>query len=143
MLATLLATCGATSRTRNEAAVCQNNLRRIAQAMNLYAGENRGYLPHPSWSSDLTGYDNWAYSTHNDGRLPDVAESIPLSAAGRDDDSPEATAQRRFQRLGQLWPFLREVRAFRCPADTAHDPVARQRYRVRPQKLTSFCMNGR
>ncbi len=142
LLFLLAANFAGTTRTRNETTVCLGNLRRISQAMVLYTGENRGYLPHPSWGSDLTGYDNWAYSTHNDGRLPDVAESVPLSAEGRDDDSRAATAQRRFQRLGQLWPFLRDERVFRCPADTAHDPVARKRYRDRPQKLTSFCMNG-
>ena len=142
LLAVLAATCAATSRTRSEAAVCLGNLRRIAQAMVLYAGENGGYVPHPSWGSDLTGPDNWAYATRNDGRLPDVPNIVPLSAAGRADDSSQAGVQRRFQRLGQLWPLLRDERVFRCPSDNARTPLARKRYLDRPQKLTSYCMNG-
>ena len=118
LLFLLAANFAGTTRTRGEAAVCLGNLRRVSQAMVLYTGENGGHLPHPSWGSDLTGYDNWAYATHNDGRLSDVAESVPSSAAGRDDDSRQAAAQRRFQRLGQLWPFLRDEKVFRCPADS-------------------------
>ena len=40
------------------------NLRRIMQAVHLYAGDNHGRLPHPSWGSVGSGGgpDNWAFA---------------------------------------------------------------------------------
>ncbi len=140
LLFILAATGAATSRGRSEATVCQGNLRQLTRAMILYSEENRGYVPHASWGTDLTGPDNWAYATQNKGRLPGLGAIAP-SATGYLDNSPKVAVQHQFQHIGQLWPLVRDDRAFRCPADDIHTLQLRGWYLGRANKVTSYSMN--
>ncbi|HRI16850.1 MAG TPA: type II secretion system protein, partial [Verrucomicrobiota bacterium] len=88
-------------------AVDINNVKQILLASHMYATDNRDYLAHPGWGSDLTGPDCWAYATKNNGRDPNLpVNAVPQSAAGKDKNSAAYSNQLAFFRIGQLGPFL-------------------------------------
>lgn len=118
--------------------VCRSNLRRLMQAVQMYAGENRGIMPHPSWGTvggSGAGFDNWAYATRlGDSWIPSVT------------GQPDGALQALYQQASQLWPYLKDTKVYRCPTDEAQTAVPRSSlrsfYLLRSQKLTSYAMNG-
>src|SRR5262245_53089796 len=56
-----------------------NNTRQLMLAMNLYCGDNDDYMPHPTWGSDGTGPDGWAYGTKLMSKCAGVATSVTLN----------------------------------------------------------------
>jgi hypothetical protein len=120
----------------SERAVCLKNVQQIMAAVAMYSTDNSDFLPHPSWGGNLTGPDNWCYAT----RLA-TGESAP-SANGR--SGPDAhTIQLPFYRAGQLAPFLESQRVLVCPTDWREAMSSKgSLYVGRPQKLTSYEMNG-
>ena len=119
-----------------ERAVCLNNMQRIMAAVAMYSTDNNDSLPHPSWGSDLTGPDNWCYAT----RLP-TGQSAPI-ATGK--GGPDAHAKQiPFYLAGQLARFLESQRVLVCPTDWRDSMGSKSfLYFERPQKLTSYAMNG-
>jgi prepilin-type N-terminal cleavage/methylation domain-containing protein/prepilin-type processing-associated H-X9-DG protein len=59
------------ARRASMTAVCLANLRTIGQAMNMYAAENRGWLPGSGWTS---GAQFWNFHT-----VPPTAMSYPIT----------------------------------------------------------------
>ena len=90
--------------------ICAVNMRQLLSAVAIYVADNNGYLPHPSWGSDLTGPNNWCYATHlTSGR-------VAVSAANR--SGPNAyTNQLPFYAAGQLARYLDSQRVLICPTD--------------------------
>lgn len=125
------------ARVADHGIECRANLRRIMQSVHLYAGDNHGRLPYPSWGSvgSSGGPDNWAYASRIGTR------AIP-SAAGR---LPH-TNQVPFLEASQLWPYLRDSAVYRCPKDDAEvrqmGTAKRTWYIQRDLKLTSYAMNS-
>ena len=71
---------------------CMSNERQLMHATLLYAGENGGYLPHPSWAAGAGWFPNWAYLSMTGSRGTDLA-------------------------TGAIWPYLGKADVYRCPAD--------------------------
>ena len=123
------------------------NLRQILNASAIYSSDNSGYMAHPTWGSDLTGPDGWAYITSNNGRLPGYP-NVPPSCAGRDVNSAQFTNQLAFFRKGQVTQYLEDgVKTTWCPKDVAyrerrHGFRASQLWLGRAVKVTSYGWNG-
>lgn len=141
LLALLLFTAAASTRSANRATVCLANLRRLSTAATLYAQASNDYLPHPGWGSPPDTTDGWAYAARNNGRLVGVAGQVP-SADGKADDSPEARDQLAYLRLGQIWPMMRDEKAYKCPSDQPVTASERAAYLARNIKSTSYTMNA-
>jgi prepilin-type N-terminal cleavage/methylation domain-containing protein len=93
VLLSLLIPAVAGSREQARRAHCLANLRSLTWAWLAYAGENRGRLCAASaGTSDRSDFHDWV-------------------AAG---DSADAL------RLGVLWPYVRDVRPYRCPGDSVN-----------------------
>jgi type II secretory pathway pseudopilin PulG len=120
-----------------------NNVKQILLATHLYSTDNNDNLPHPTWGSDLSGPDGWAYATQNRGRIPG-GPNTPGSCAGRDINSVQFSNQLAFFRISQLGPFLNTHQVMWCPKDVSTRSVGRlkQLWLGRPVKVTSYCWNG-
>lgn len=112
---------------------CLSNLRKLMLASQLYAGDNRDFMPFPTWGSDMTGADGWAYATANRGRLP----GQPVSAPARSRE-----AQKPWRTIGQLWPYVNEGTAYECPDDLITQDPGSVLFLARSCQITSYQMNA-
>ena len=104
---------------------CFQNMRSIAIAYTQFCVNNDGRTPGPCWDPPYrtprgTQY-GWLYGNRTEfSKLEDV-------------------------KTGQLWPYMADVRAFRCPADKqpipASDPTFPS-YPYNTRLLTSYVANG-
>lgn len=124
-------------------AVDLNNVRQIMLATQMYATDNRDYMPHPTWGGELSGPDGWCYATRNRGRIPGGPE-FPGSAAGFDLNSTAFSNQLKFFKISQLAPWIEDQTSLWCPSDRAswRRGPAQSRWLGRPVKLTSYSMNA-
>lgn len=153
ILASLLLPSLARAKDRAQLTLDLNNVKQILLASHIYSGDNNDQVAHPTWGSDLTGPDGWAYATVNHGRdpgLPANATATSLAnCANRDIDSPQFSNQVRFFRISQLGPLLSSYQVLWCPKDVAQrnkgsrtGNTFRALWLGRPVKITSYCWNG-
>src|SRR5438132_14302726 len=91
ILASMLLPALSKAKDRAQMSLDLNNVKQILLANHLYSGDNNDYNAHPTWGSDLSGADGWAYATHNKDstgkdRIPG-GPATPGSAAGMDVNS--------------------------------------------------------
>ena len=85
-LAAIWSQWGARLRERSHIVIDLSNLRQILRASALYNTENNDLMAHPTWGSDLTGPDGWAYLTSKANHpVPGATTFTPGSCAGIDD----------------------------------------------------------
>jgi hypothetical protein len=101
--------------------VCTDNLRRLSQAVLMYAADNRDNLPYPNWGNSFSG---WVY-TPVAGAPPNL--TVP----------PYATNILLAYQTGLLWPFVKSQDVYRCPLD-GNSPY----YVARANKVSTYVMNG-
>lgn len=113
----------ALSKTRAKAVriQCTNNIKQLAAAMHLYAGDNSDTPTDPNWNPPFTLPDGsprpgWCYT----------AGSIDLL---NNQLSPTN---------GQSWPYLTSVAVYRCPLDRTNA----NQWSSRKQKITTYIQNG-
>jgi len=122
-----------------------SNVRQIGRASAIYSFENDGHLAHPTWGSDLTGPDGWAYLTSQRNRpVPGPLQSTPGSCTGFDVNSKKFTNQLAFFKMGQVSQYLPSVETAWCPKDVAtrRSGTLRQLWLGRAVKVTSYCWNA-
>lgn len=103
---------------------CFQNMRSIAIAYTQHCVNNDGSTPGPNW--DPTWFargsqHGWLYGNRTEfNKVEDV-------------------------KTGQLWPYMQDVRSFRCPADKQPDPAndpTFPNYPYNTRLLTSYVANG-
>src|SRR5437762_6025186 len=67
ILAALLLPSLAKAKDQAQKTVDFNNVKQILLCSHLYATDNNDNLAHPTWGSNLTGPDGWAYATRYNG----------------------------------------------------------------------------
>lgn len=104
--------------------VCMSNQRAFMQALYLYAGDNKQWLPFPNWKSldgDM-GYAGWLF---------DANKGYTFTLDGLNGTNSMKT--------GTLWRYIRNVKAYHCPLDPEeawHDPNGPT------HMITSYALNG-
>jgi len=85
-----------------------NNMRQILRASALYNADHDDQMAHPTWGSDLTSPDGWAYltSTKNES-VPGALQPTPGSCTGRSITSKQFTNQLAFFKAGQVTRYYR------------------------------------
>ncbi len=149
ILAGLLLPTLSKAKDKAQTTVDMNNVKQIGLASVMYSTDNNDQLPHPTWGSDLTGPDGWAYATVNNGqsaKLPTGATANSIAnCAGKDVESPQFQNQVEFFKIGQLGPTLKDYHVLWCPKDvsTRHlgGPLG-DNWKARPVKVTSYAFNG-
>lgn len=101
ILITLLTPVITRSIDRARMTGCISNMKQLASAINMYAADNKGQMPHPCWSSyrNLKNVpDGWLYSG---------------------DFSSETAYFESWTNLmtGVLWPYIEDPDVCRCPSD--------------------------
>ena len=108
ILAALLLPSLAKAKDQAQMTVDRNNVKQILLSSHLYSSDNNDYLAHPTWGSDLTGPDGWAYATKNPSRTGASFPGGPASAPGQ---CPESHAQGRSRPLAsRSGPFGESAR---------------------------------
>jgi prepilin-type N-terminal cleavage/methylation domain-containing protein len=104
ILAALLLPALSKAKDKAMTTVDLNNNKQIVLAANMYAGDNREYLPNSGWGA---ADDCWAYSAN-------ITPTTGTTAAGY----PAALAQQlTYFRQGQLYQYIRSEKTMLCPAD--------------------------
>ena len=133
-------------REKTYITIDQSNIRQILRGSALYNSDNDDRMAHPTWGSDLTGPDGWAYLTSKAGRdIPGATQNVPGSCAGRDVNTPQFTNQLAYFKVGQVSQYLPDVRTAWCPKDVATRYAGsrlRQLWLSRPVKVTSYSWNA-
>lgn len=113
-----------------------NNTRQIMQAVNMYTGDHREFLPHPSWGGNGSGPVNWAYDSRI---MPRHAGSTTVD---RLDEQIEGQVEAF--RGGQLADYLgNSHKVLMCPLDLAESRgIKLKLFLARPIKITSYTWNG-
>jgi len=117
----------ALSRAKDKAVrtTCVNNNRQLTLAMNMYATDNREFLPYPNWGStplpNGSPGPGWLYTPGVGGEPP----------------TPYTNALLLAYQTGLYFQYMSNPRAYICPTD------AKSKYfPQRANKLSSYIMNG-
>jgi len=142
----------ALSRAKDKAQTTMdlNNVKQILLAMNMYAGDNTDYMPHPTWGgvdgTSAAGPDGWAYATRNAGRIPGAPEWIPNGVATTYAQGlANLSNQLPFFVKGQLGSYLGgSQQVMECPKDASQRASGKYRdwWMQRQVKVTSYTFNG-
>src|SRR3954454_23866835 len=99
---------------------CLSNVRQLAMVTQMYANDNKMWLPFSSWGQDSTypnAVVNWLYT-------------------------PPITEANAYQRLetGSFYPYLKTHEAYKCPG---HSSLDRPTFGTHiTDQITSYLMNG-
>ena len=133
-------------RERTYITIDLNNVRQILHGSALYNSDNNDHMAHPTWGSDLTGPDGWAYLTSKAGReIPGATMNVPGSCAGRDVNTLQFTNQLAYFKAGQVSQYLPDVKTAWCPKDVATRKSGgrlRTLWLGRAMKVTSYSWNA-
>jgi len=129
VLAALLLPALGKAKDRAKMITDVSNHKQVMLAMLMYASDAEDRLPDPGWQPQ---YDSWA-----------AGGGMPFVAAGDEANlynvlNAPGTGQLEYFKKGLLFPYLKNVKVLRCPADQGRD----SRYYTRLQYLTSYMWNG-
>jgi prepilin-type N-terminal cleavage/methylation domain-containing protein len=136
ILASLLLPALTRAKDRAQNVIDYNNTRQLMVAMHVYAGDIDEHVPHPTWGSDGSGPDGWAYGTRLMGRC-----AGPVTAAGL---ARQLSNQIEAFKSGQLAKYLgNQHRVLLCPKDVVESGGSKRNlYLQRPIKIASHVWNG-
>lgn len=105
---------------------CVNNNKQLSLAQNMYATDNRDYLPHPNWGNE-PGVKGWLYTA-----LP--GEICPYGSKAPSQNRSNVVAQ---YKTGHYFDYMPNHKAYNCPLD------GKSRYfKDRNNQMSSYIMNG-
>jgi prepilin-type N-terminal cleavage/methylation domain-containing protein/prepilin-type processing-associated H-X9-DG protein len=117
ILASLLLSALGRAKASAQRTQCLSQTKQLALAQQMYAQDNREFIPWPNWGS---GFQGWLYTPANGGP-PEPSDPPETVYAG-----------------GTLWSYIKDVRIYWCPSDRTNTSYFPQR----PEKLSSYIMNG-
>jgi prepilin-type N-terminal cleavage/methylation domain-containing protein len=132
ILAAMLLPALASAKEKAKRLNCVNNVRQLGLATQMYATDNRDFMPYPNWNPPWI-QQGWLY----DGS----AGSPPNPNAAPYNVNPTLAYQGGVpgNQGGLLWPFLKSIAIYHCPAD---DPTNAPGYTIRVNKLSTYVENG-
>ena len=122
ILAGMLLPALAKAKEKSQRTYCVNNNKQIALTMMLYTGDNTDTMPWSNW--DFT-YPGWLFKPVNN-----AVPSIKVA--------PNSTNQVLAYQGGQYWPYLKNIKIYRCPIDKTNTAA----FKDRPNQLSTYVMNG-
>jgi len=122
ILAGMLLPALSKAKEKSQRTFCVNNNKQIALAMMLYTGDNTDNMPWSNWGWTYTG---WLYKPVN-GAVPSIKTP------------PNSTNQILAYQGGQYWPYLKNMKVYRCPIDKTNTTA----FAARANQLSTYVMNG-
>lgn len=131
ILAGLLLPGLAQARERAQAARCQNNLRQLQLAFQLYAGDNNDLLSPAEITMAWSNAPRWVdgiMSPYYASQLSDLTNRQMMVAPGP----------------GHLGPYVQTPEVFRCPGDRSRTnlSIGRGPFRVRSYTMNPYMVHG-
>jgi prepilin-type N-terminal cleavage/methylation domain-containing protein len=130
ILAAMLLPALSSAKNRAQMAIDLNNKRQIHVSGNMYSGDFADYMPQPGWNTTV---DCWAASK-------DINNWIGSSTVVRTFADYEKYSSNQVVAFkgGQLYPYLKNEKNLKCPADTRVDADVFRRGIY----ITSYAWNG-
>jgi prepilin-type N-terminal cleavage/methylation domain-containing protein len=122
ILAAMLLPALATAKDKAARTNCVNNNKQLALALNMYATDNRDFMPWPNWGN--TAGPGWLYNPVS-GNPPNI------------DVEPYKSNLMLAYKEGHYFQYMPNPKAYKCPKDTAS-----KYYTQRANKMSSYIMNG-
>jgi prepilin-type N-terminal cleavage/methylation domain-containing protein len=122
ILAAMLLPALSSAKDRAQRLTCVNNLKQMGLASAMYCHDNQDVLAYPNWG--VAVHPGWLYGL--DGTLPDptAAPYSPNNIVGA-------------YKNGLWYQYMPNPKSYLCAVD-----AARPQYKLRPNKLTSYLVNG-
>jgi len=124
ILAGLMLPALAKAKDKANRTLCTNNEKQLALTMNMYATDNREYLPWPNWGWSWNG---WLYAA-----LGGSQTSVPDPTV-----MPYLSNTIAAYEPGTYFPYMKNPKSYVCPTDQKS-----QYFKQRQNKLSSYIMNG-
>jgi prepilin-type N-terminal cleavage/methylation domain-containing protein len=124
ILAAMLLPALASAKNRAQRSIDLNNNRQIMIAANIYATDNRDFLPACGWGE---ADDCWVYGA---GMPQEGSATVSTFAA-------DLATQLTYWKKSQLYPVLKSEKILMCPAD-----VVNNLFYQRDVYITSYVWNG-
>lgn len=144
ILASMLLPALSKAKEKSQRTFCVNNNKQLMIALQMYTSDNSDKMPHPGWislgqlPSDLKG---WLYSPAGE-TPPGAALNTAPTVTNWTTLSPVVLAA---YQTGALWPFIKNVKIYRCPLDQPNTTKVNrsgQHWYQRDNKMSSYIMNG-
>jgi prepilin-type N-terminal cleavage/methylation domain-containing protein/prepilin-type processing-associated H-X9-DG protein len=119
ILAALLLPVLAGTKEQGARTKCITNNRQMLLAMQMYVGDNKGYMPYPNWANEYG--PGWLYMPV-DGRTPNQYNPQELP----------------YVHQGLYWPYIQDLKIYNCPLDN----TALRNWTNRQPNFSSYIMNG-
>jgi len=124
ILAAMLLPALAAAKEKAQRMQCVNNNKQIGIATHMYVTDNnRDKVPFPNWNPPWAA--GWLYAPTNN-TVPDLFSSVNFN-------NPELAYQG-----GLDWPYLKNIKIFRCPLDKTNTT----NFKARVNKLSTYVQNG-
>jgi prepilin-type N-terminal cleavage/methylation domain-containing protein len=136
IMAGLLLPVLASARSPAQRIQCTNNCRQLGVATHMYVADAQDNMPYPNWNPPWAV--GWLYDPRPSSAVPDLAAAPynvnPRLAYEGTPDNPSGPGGAG----GQLWPYVKNTTAYRCPLDNTNAPG----YLSRKNKLSTYVENG-
>jgi len=106
---------------------CTSNVKQLALAVHMYAGDSADSMPAPNWNAPWT--PPWGKGWLYDGTSGSVPNLL---------NAPYNTNPQLAYVGGQLWDYIKNMAVYRCPWDKTNSIYWKQR----DNKLSTYVMNG-
>jgi prepilin-type N-terminal cleavage/methylation domain-containing protein len=152
ILAGLLLPALARAKDKAHNSIDWNNNKQIMLVLNMFCDDNEDYLPHPTWGSNGSGPDGWAYRASNARRCdkPEhnwtglTSMTSYTGNPGINGLAKQLAGQVEAFKHGQLAEYLaNNANVLMCPKDKATSTGSNsKKYLSRAIKITSYTWNG-
>ena len=131
ILAAMILPALAKAKAKAIRTACLNNNKQLGLAVQMYANDNRDYLPWPNWSNDGNSPAGWLYQAP----LPPQFSVAIYNANPANFERARLNAVKH----GVLYQYAPNIATFQCPLD---GPGKISTFWNRKEQLSSYCMNG-
>jgi prepilin-type N-terminal cleavage/methylation domain-containing protein/prepilin-type processing-associated H-X9-DG protein len=146
ILAAILLPVLAQAKKKAEGIQCLNDLRQLNIAWQMYSADNQGHLVRNADESalnNLTGYTDPSLKTGTNSEWCPGRQDIEQTPSGGLYLSPDGTpvqvnAGYQWIMDGLLWPYVNNLKVYKCPADISFLPYSGQQL----PHVRSISMNG-
>jgi len=142
ILAGLLLPALAKAKDKAQNLVDLNNVKQIMLSTHLYTQDNNEYMPHPTWGSDGTGPDGWAYKAQG-GISSKIGSTSPNQTPAQVLNTISNQIEFGFKQ-GQLAKYLGNTpQVLMCPRDVTESKGPKAKlFNQRSIKITSYTWSG-